>query len=141
MNLNQFKGIVFRNCFFVSTSSSILFICIFHQWPAGGGGCYIQPLIFHLNNTFVIPVGFFTEFYNSVIYSPSHMNRGMAALGIWGSTSSPHKGDLVKSLFLLWGAPFMTGGGPKIVHYCTLSLSDLWVTRQECKVGTPYMRV
>ena len=28
-----------------------------------------------------------------------------------------------------------------VVHYCTLSLSDLWVTRQECKVGTPYMRV
>ena len=45
------------------------------------------------------------------------MNRGMAALGIWGSTSSPHKGDLVKSLFLLWGAPFMTGDGPKMVHF------------------------
>ena len=29
----------------------------------------------------------------------------------------------------------------QVVHYCTLSLSDLWVTRQECKVGTPYMRV
>ena len=26
-----------------------------------------------------------------------------------------------------------------IVHYCTLSLSDIWVTRQECRVGTPYM--
>ena len=113
MNLNQFKGIVFRNCFFVSTSSSILFICIFHQWPAGGGGCYIQPLIFHLNNTFVIPVGFFTEFYNSVIYSPSHMNRGMAALGIWGSTSSPHKGDLVKSLFFTLGCTVHDWGWPK----------------------------
>ena len=45
------------------------------------------------------------------------MDRGHAALGIWGSTSSPHKGDLVKSLFLLWGAPFMTGDGPKMVHF------------------------
>ena len=26
-----------------------------------------------------------------------------------------------------------------LVHYCTLSLSDIWVTRQECRVGTPYM--
>ena len=26
-----------------------------------------------------------------------------------------------------------------VVHYCTLSLSDIWVTRQECRVGTPYM--
>ena len=25
------------------------------------------------------------------------------------------------------------------MHYCTLSLSDIWVTRQECRVGTPYM--
>ena len=28
-----------------------------------------------------------------------------------------------------------------LVHYCTLSLSDLWVTRQECRVKTPYMWV
>ena len=27
----------------------------------------------------------------------------------------------------------------EVVHYCTLSLSDIWVTRQECRVGTPYM--
>ena len=33
----------------------------------------------------------------------------------WGSTSRPHIEDLVMSLF--WGPPFMTGDGPKIVHF------------------------
>ena len=35
----------------------------------------------------------------------------------WGSTSRPHIGDVVMSLFLLWGRPFMTGNGPKMVHF------------------------
>ena len=35
----------------------------------------------------------------------------------WGSTSRPYIGDLVMSLFLLWGRPFMTGDGPKMVHF------------------------
>ena len=43
------------------------------------------------------------------IYVPNGM--------FWGSTSRPHIGDLVMSLFLLWGPPFMTGDGPKMVHF------------------------
>ena len=35
----------------------------------------------------------------------------------FGSTSWPHIGDLVMSLFLLWGPPFMTGDGPKMVNF------------------------
>ena len=36
----------------------------------------------------------------------------------WGSTSRPHIGDLVMNLFfLLWGPEFMTGDGPKTVHF------------------------
>ena len=35
----------------------------------------------------------------------------------FGSTSWPHIGDLVMSLFLLWGPPFRTGDGPKITHF------------------------
>ena len=35
----------------------------------------------------------------------------------WGSTSRPHIGDLVMSLFLLWCPPCMTGDGPKMVHF------------------------
>ena len=36
----------------------------------------------------------------------------------WGSKSKPHIGDLVMSLFcLLWGRPFMTGDGPKVIHF------------------------
>ena len=35
----------------------------------------------------------------------------------WGSKGRPHIGDLVMSLFLLWGPPFMTGDGPKMVHF------------------------
>ena len=34
-----------------------------------------------------------------------------------GSTSRPHIGGLVMSLFLLWGPPFMTWDGPKMVHF------------------------
>ena len=37
--------------------------------------------------------------------------------GTWGSTSSPPIGDVVMSLFLLWGQPFMTGDGPKMVLF------------------------
>ena len=36
---------------------------------------------------------------------------------IWGSTERPYIGDVVMSLFLLWGRPFMTGDGPKRVHF------------------------
>ena len=43
------------------------------------------------------------------IYIPNGKN--------WGSTSRPHIGDVVMSLFLLWGPPFMTGDGPKMVHF------------------------
>jgi len=43
------------------------------------------------------------------IYVPNGM--------FWGSTSRPHIGDVVMSLFLLWGPPFMTGDGPKMVHF------------------------
>ena len=36
----------------------------------------------------------------------------------WGSTSRPNiTGDLVMSLFLLWGPPFMTENDPKMVHF------------------------
>ena len=38
---------------------------------------------------------------------------------IWGSTSRPHIGDLVMSLFLLWGPPFMTGDGPNMAGLST----------------------
>ena len=34
-----------------------------------------------------------------------------------GSTSRPHIGDLVINFFLLWGPPFMTGYGPKMVQF------------------------
>ena len=34
---------------------------------------------------------------------------------------------------------FIFNSNLQVVHYCTLSLSDIWVTRQECRVGTPYM--
>ena len=43
------------------------------------------------------------------IYVPNGM--------FWGSTGRPHIGDLVMSLFLLWGPLFMTGDGPKMVHF------------------------
>ena len=43
------------------------------------------------------------------IYVPNGMN--------WGSTSRLHIGDVMMSLFLLWGRPFMTGDGPKMVHF------------------------
>ena len=43
------------------------------------------------------------------IYVPNRM--------FWGSTGRPHIGDLVMSLFLLWGPLFMTGDGPKMVHF------------------------
>jgi len=36
---------------------------------------------------------------------------------IWGSTSRPHIGDMMMSLFSLWGRPFMTGDGLKMVHF------------------------
>ena len=36
---------------------------------------------------------------------------------IWGSTIRPHIGDVVMSLFLLWGPPLMTVDGPKMVHF------------------------
>ena len=65
-------------------------------------------------------------------YGHIYVPNGM----FWGSTSRPHIGDLVMSLFLLWGAPFMTGGGPKIVHYCTLSLSDLKIKNKYPMVNT-----
>ena len=52
---------------------------------------------------------FFTFFIDCHVYVP----KGM----FWGSKSRPHIGDLVMSLFLLWGPPFMTGDGPKMVHF------------------------
>ena len=51
----------------------------------------------------------FDIFHCDHIYVPNGMK--------WGSTSSPHIGDVVMSLFLLWGWPFMTGDGPKMVHF------------------------
>ena len=33
------------------------------------------------------------------------------------SISRPHIGDLVMNLILLWGPPFLTGDGPKMVHF------------------------
>ena len=35
----------------------------------------------------------------------------------WGSRSRPHIRDMVMSLFLLFGPPFMTGDGQKNVHF------------------------
>ena len=35
----------------------------------------------------------------------------------WGSTNSPHIRDMMMSLFSLWGRPFMTGDGLKMVHF------------------------
>ena len=43
------------------------------------------------------------------IYVPNGMK--------WGSTSSPHIGDIMMSFFSLWGRPFMTGDGLKMVHF------------------------
>ena len=36
---------------------------------------------------------------------------------IWGSTERPYIGDVVMSLFLLWGRPVITGDGQKMVHF------------------------
>ena len=35
----------------------------------------------------------------------------------WGPTSRPHIGDVLMTLFLHLGPPFMTGDGPKTVHF------------------------
>ena len=43
------------------------------------------------------------------IYVPNGKN--------WGSTSRPNIGNLVMSLFLLLGPPFMTEDGPKMAHF------------------------
>ena len=43
------------------------------------------------------------------IYVPNGMN--------WGSKNRPHIGDVVMSLFLRLGPMFMTGDGPKMVHF------------------------
>ena len=36
---------------------------------------------------------------------------------IWGFTSRPQMGNVMMSIFLLWGPPFMSGNGPKMVHF------------------------
>ena len=56
------------------------------------------------------------------------------------SASSASSSD-GKYFWTICGPLLLYAVGLDLVHYCTLSLSDLWVTRQECKVGTPYMRV
>ena len=53
---------------------------------------------------------FLTFFMDCVhIYVPNGMK--------WGSKSRPHIGDVVMSLVLHWCRPFMTGDGPKMVHF------------------------
>ena len=52
---------------------------------------------------------FLTFFIDCHVY----VSKGM----FWGSKSRPHIGDLVMSLFLLWGPPFTAGDGPKMVHF------------------------
>ena len=43
------------------------------------------------------------------IYVPSGMK--------WGSTSSPHIGDVAMSLFFTLGSTVHDGDGPKMVHF------------------------
>ena len=45
---------------------------------------------------------------------------------IWGSTSRPDIGDVVMSLFLLWGRLFMTGDGPKMTKNGRLVNNPKW---------------
>ena len=52
---------------------------------------------------------FFTFFIDCHVYVPNGM--------FWGSKSRPHIGDLVMSLFLLWGPSLMTGDGLKMFHF------------------------
>ena len=52
---------------------------------------------------------FFTFFIDCHVYVPNGM--------FWGSKSRPHIGDLMMSLFLLWGPPLMTGDGLKMFHF------------------------
>ena len=56
---------------------------------------------FDLSLTFLMDCGH--------IYVPNGMN--------WGSTSRPHVGDVVMTIFLRLGPPFMTGDGPKMIHF------------------------
>ena len=52
---------------------------------------------------------FFTFFIDCHVYVPNGI--------FWGSKSRPHIGDLMMSLFLLWGPPLMTGDGLKMFHF------------------------
>ena len=52
---------------------------------------------------------FFTFFIDCHVYVPNGM--------FWGSKSRPHIGDLMMSLFLLWGPSLMTGDGLKMFHF------------------------
>ena len=56
-------------------------------------------------------------------------------LVIWGSTSRPPIGDVLMSLFLFWGRPFMSGDGPKSGPFWTKK-GQTWQASQRSKVAT-----
>ena len=58
-------------------------------------------------------VGFGTSKHQIFMKRPYLYSKGT----FWGSTSRPHIGHLVRTLFLLWGPPIMTGDGPKITYF------------------------
>ena len=117
-----------------------------------------KKLTIHVGNNFTITsdggTGLEAAYIYSITSSPSTSlsswhcpktpignNSNLTACSVSVSISSLSTSKVSSSLQGLKRSLFAYLFRPPVVHYCTLSLSDLWVTRQECKVGTPYMRV